>query len=123
VSPAVHALPSSQAFPLFVLMQSPLTGSQLSDVQALLSLQSLEAPPWHAPPTQTSFAVHAFPSLHGSALLVCTQPSAGSHESVVQGFPSSQLRGAPTEQLPASHVPLPVHASPSLHVEPSTRAK
>src|SRR3990172_1871367 len=43
------------------------------------------------------------------------QPSASSHESCVQGFPSSHSGGRPPTQEPFAHWSVSVHASPSSH--------
>jgi hypothetical protein len=67
-SPVVHAFPSSHAFVLFVKTQ-PVAGSQLSVVQALLSLHT-KGVPTHAPPEHVSPVVHAFRSLHAFVLFV-----------------------------------------------------
>src|SRR5437870_4627515 len=48
------------------------------------------------------------------SLFVCVQPVAGLHASSVQAFPSSQLRGLPT-QAPPLHASPVVQALPSLH--------
>jgi hypothetical protein len=88
---------------------------------------------------QASPTVQAFPSLHAAALLVWTQPVATSHESSVQGFPSShvllkwtqptagsqasfvhglsslQPTGVPAWHEPASHASFTVQTLPSSH--------
>jgi hypothetical protein len=48
-------------------------------------------------------------------LFVWTQPEAGTQESSVQTFPSSQFGGAPPLQVPPPHVSFVVHAFPSSH--------
>lgn len=93
VSFDVHALPSLHGRLLFVKTQPvaglqvsvvhgllslqvietcvhPVAGLHESVVQALLSLQLVAVPPWHVPPEQTSFLVHALPSLHEAVLFV-----------------------------------------------------
>jgi hypothetical protein len=90
VSGVVHALPSLHGAVLLTCTQ-PVAGLQESSVQPLLSLQLSAGPPTHAPPLQASAVVHAFPSLHGAVLFTWRQPVAGSQESSVHGFPSSQL--------------------------------
>jgi hypothetical protein len=111
----VQAFPSLQAFVLFVNAQ-PVAGLHVSVVQTLLSLQISAVPPWHVPLEHLSFVVHAFPSLHDAALLACTHPVAGLHESSVHGLKSLQLRGGPPTQTPvALHVSFVVQAFPSLH--------
>ena len=86
-SPVVHAFPSLHGSVLFTCMQ-PLVGLQESSVQPSPSLQSSGGPPMHIPPEQASPAVHAFPSLHGEVLLVCTHTPPW-QESSVQPLPSS----------------------------------
>src|SRR5439155_24612025 len=67
----------------------------------------------HVPPEQVSLVVQALPSSHGTVLGACTQPVAGSHESVVHTFPSSQLRAGPPVHRPLEQVSPVVHALPS----------
>jgi len=83
-------------------------------VHTLASSQLGGAPPTQAPPTQVSLVVHALPSLHGAALLVCVQPVAGLQASSVHTLPSLQLGGAPPTQTPPAQVSLVVHELPSL---------
>src|SRR4029077_20267063 len=90
VSLVVQALPSLQELVLFVYTQ-PVAGLQLSSVQTLPSLQWSGGPPTHVPAEQVSLVVQALPSSQEAALFVWTQPVDGSHESSVQGLPSSQL--------------------------------
>jgi hypothetical protein len=63
----VQALLSLHAALVSVLTQ-PVAGLHVSDVQALLSLQSRAPPPTHAPPEQASPIVQALPSSHAAAL-------------------------------------------------------
>src|SRR5512143_4161577 len=93
VSPTVHASPSSHADVLAALTQ-PIAGSQPSFVQPLASSHASGAPPLQVPPPQLSFVVHASPSSHATVLSACTQPTAGSQESSVQGLSSSQFTGS-----------------------------
>src|SRR5215813_8278950 len=74
-SPAVHALPSSQAAVLLVCRQPPAP-SQASSVQGLPSSQRNW--PTQAPPWQASFTVQVLPSSQGTVLFACVQPTAGS---------------------------------------------
>src|SRR5205807_2291393 len=113
VSLVVQALPSLQGAVLLTWTQ-PVEGLQVSSVQTLPSSQEGAGPPTHRPPLQASFVVHMLPSLQGAALLVCTQPVAWLQPSSVQGFPSSQLGGAPPTQFPPLQASLVVHALPSL---------
>src|SRR5437879_2922618 len=71
-------------------------------------------PPTQTPPAQVSAVVHALPSLQGRVFGAFTQPIAGSHESVVHTFASSQLGGGPPTQTPPAHVSAVVQALPSL---------
>jgi hypothetical protein len=111
-SPVVHALPSLQAAALFVWTH-PVAGLQESSVQPLLSLQSSAGPPAQAPPLQVSTVVHALPSLQAAALLLCTHPVARSHESSVQGLPSSQLNADEPAHTPPEQTSPVEQGSPS----------
>src|SRR6059058_2275733 len=73
-------------------------------------------PPTHVPPEHVSLVVQALPSSHGAVLGACTQPVAGSHESMVQTFPSSQLRAGPPVHRPFEQ------ASPVVQTFPSSQA-
>ena len=104
VSVPLHALPSLHEAPFeTAVCLQPATGSQVSVVQGLLSLQVSDVPAVQAPAWHVSTPLHTLPSLHevpfGTA--VCLQPAAGSHVSVVHAFASSQLSGVPAVQLPA----------------------
>src|SRR5438067_710322 len=72
-------------------------------------------PPTHVPPEHVSLVVQALPSSHGAVLGACTHPTAGSQESVVQTFPSSQASGGPPWHAPFEHVSRVVQAFPSSH--------
>src|SRR5437870_2994002 len=98
-------------------------------------------PPTHVPPEHVSLVVHALPSSHGTVLGACTQPVAGSHESVVQalrsshgavfgvwtqplfesqeslvqGLPSSQSSAGPPTHAPIAQVSAVVQTLPSWH--------
>ena len=92
----------------------PEAGSQESSVQGLLSLQVSAVPAWHVPPEHVSEPLQAFPSSQELvSSLVYTQPETGSHESSVQGLPSSQVSEAPLTHEPAEHVSNPLHTFPS----------
>jgi hypothetical protein len=112
VSPTVQASPSSQGAVL-LLLTHPVAGSQESLVHVLPSSQLGAGPPTQAPPLQASAVVQASPSLQANVLLALTHPVAGSQESSVQTFPSSQTGGAPPTQAPALQVSAVVQASPS----------
>jgi len=114
-SSSVHGSPSEQG-PAWSCHTQPDAGSQRSLVQGLPSSQSRDPAPTHAPPAQVSVTVHAFWSSQDAALNVWTQPVAGSHESSVHGFPSSQSSGGPGAQAP------PAHASPTVHASPSSQS-
>ena len=107
----VHALPSSQAFALFVFTQ-PVAGLQLSVVQTFPSSQ-VTGGPMHEPFEHVSPAVHAFRSLQAFALFVETHPVAGSQLSVVHGLLSLQTAAAPARHAPNAHTSPIVHALPS----------
>src|SRR5947208_4820422 len=71
--------------------------------------------PMHLPPEQLSPVVAGLPSSHASALLRCTQPTAGGvQKSVVQTLASSQFAGVPR------HAPR-VHVSPTVQRLPSVQ--
>jgi hypothetical protein len=114
VSPVVQALTSSQGTVLLARMQ-PVVGLQLSSVQGLPSSQLGGAPPLQVPLSQVSLVVQTFPSSHGFALFVKTQPVAGLQLSSVQLLRSSQIVGAPLRQLPPLQVSRVVQGLPSSH--------
>jgi len=133
VSVCVQALPSSQASvfatnlqPLPVSHESvvqtlpsvhvaapgaftqPFALSQESSVHALPSSHWIAVPAWQLPPLQVSPPVHLLPSSQARLLNAFLQPVVVEQESVVHGFPSSQV------------VPVPLHA-PSLHQSSSVQ--
>jgi hypothetical protein len=112
-SPVVQALPSSQAAVLLVNAH-PVSGSQVSVVQALPSLQTVAVPGWQLPPPQMSPVVHTLPSSQAFVLPANTHPVAGLHESSVHGLLSSHTVAVPGWQLPPEHVSPVVQESPSL---------
>jgi len=69
----------------------PVVGTQLSVVQALLSLQLSAVPGAHAPLWQVSAPLQRFPSLHDVPLVLfgCVQLPVPLQVSFVQAFPSS----------------------------------
>jgi hypothetical protein len=91
----------------------PLPGAQVSVVQGLPSSQFGPPLPAHEPPEHTSFVVQAFPSLQGAVLFACAHPLAGTQESFVHGFASSQFGADPPTHEPPEHASLFVHALPS----------
>src|SRR5439155_22770282 len=67
VSAPLHTFPSLHDVPFATArLPQPATGSQLSVVHGLLSLQLGGAPGAHTPGWQVSAPLHAFPSLHGA---------------------------------------------------------
>lgn len=70
LSPWVQAFPSLQLAVLATYLQ-PNVGSQLSSVQALLSLHTTLAPTWQLVPTHLSPLVHTEPSASHGAPLFC----------------------------------------------------
>src|SRR5881397_2508642 len=81
-------------------------------------------PPTHVPPEHVSLVVQALPSSHGTVLGACTQPVAGSHESVVQTFPSSQPRAGPPVHRPFEQVsPVAGSQESSVQTLPSSQCR
>jgi hypothetical protein len=122
VSLVVHVFPSLQAAVLLKCTQ-PLFGLHESSVQTLPSLQLGGGPPTHEPKAQVSLVVHAFPSSHGTALLVNTHTPPW-QESSVHGLKSLHwllwLHSMQPGMGVPTHVPLEqtsplVHGCPSLH--------
>ena len=94
----------------------PNVASQVSVVQALLSLQfSVPVPAWQALLAQTSPVVQALPSSQSALFAACRQPDAGSQLSFVQTLPSLHTGAAPPTHLLLAHVSLVVQALPSPH--------
>ena len=116
VSPAVQTFPSSQAMVLLTCLQ-PLPLSHESLVQGLLSSHALagKALPLQIPLAHTSPVVQASASSHCTLLLAKTQPLAGSQESLVHNFPSSQVIPLPAQVPPLQTSPF-VQALPSLQL-------
>src|SRR5206468_13123975 len=75
LSPAVAALRSSHASPLFRFSQPTEGGVQRSVVHTLPSTQ-LRGAPTQAPAVQVSPTVQTFPSVHGARLLRLAKPHA-----------------------------------------------
>jgi hypothetical protein len=98
----------------------PVTALQPSTVHALPSLQLSAVPGVHVPAWQVSAPLHTVVSVHGLPLarVGCWQPASGSHESVVQGLPSSQLSAIPGVQSPVWQVSVPLHVVVSVHGVP-----
>ncbi len=77
-----------------------------------------DAPELQMPLAHVSPVVQRLPSSHGPVLGVHWQPELGSHDSVVQGLPSSQMAWAPSAwptHAPSVQVSLAVHGFLSLH--------
>jgi len=109
----VQISPSSQVATLLTCTHAPVAPSQISSVHGLASLQSGAGPPTQLPRLHVSVVVQGLPSSQDVMLSVWAHPKAGSQESVVQMFPSSQLGAGPPTQLPRLQVSLVVHESPS----------
>jgi hypothetical protein len=119
-SPLVQVLLSLQGVPLLAAAKvQPLTASQLSTVQALLSAQTTWVPT-QLPDLQASPLVHTVPSLHElpSVLALCRQPCLLSQASLVQPLLSSQLPTAPEVQMPLLQASPVVQALSSLQLVP-----
>jgi hypothetical protein len=121
-SPSLHGIPSGAA----VLLQAPVTGSQApARWHESTGTQTTGLPLLHAPPRQTSFCVHASPSLQGvpSGLTGFEHmPVAGSHAGASwHGPDAGHTTGFPPAQAPPTHESVWVHALPSLHGVPSGR--
>src|SRR5256712_7970572 len=91
-SPSLHEVPFASA-----VCWHPATGSQMSVVQGLLSLQSRAVPPVQVPAWHVSMPLHTLPSLHGVpfASAVFRHPASGSQVSAVHRLLSLQLRAVP----------------------------
>ena len=111
-SNVVQTLPSSQGR-VFMVLEQPVFGLQLSVVHRLSSLHVVAVPGRQLPPLHASPTLHALPSEHSPVFAVCEQPVAFAQASVVQGFPSSHAAAAPPLQAPALQASNVVQASPS----------
>jgi hypothetical protein len=121
VSVPLQTLPSRHDVPFNTgVLAQPLTGSQLSVVHTLASLQlsvvpAVHVPAWHvSPPLQTLPSVHEVPFVTG----VLEHPKTGSHESVVQTLESLQVSAVPVVQEPLWQVSAPLQMLPSAHAVP-----
>jgi hypothetical protein len=92
----------------------PVAGRQESVVQGSPSSHETGVPGWHAPDAHASPSVHALRSSQGSEFAACSHPVAGSHPSVVHGFPSPQATGVPAH-APTTQVSSAVQALASSH--------
>jgi len=84
-------------------------------VQPFASSQFGGGPPMQAPAAQVSPVVQALPSSQVAVLFENTHPVDVLHVSVVHGFESLQVGGAPPAHDPAAQVSFVVQAFPSLH--------
>jgi hypothetical protein len=102
------------------LVEQPKTGSQLSVVQGLPSLQVSGGPAVQVAAWQVSVPLQRLPSLHEEPLGSAGfwHPETGSQLSVVQELPSLQVSGVPVVQVPVWQVSSPSQTFPSLHEEP-----
>ena len=115
-SPNVQLSLSLQALTLLTCAQ-PLTASQLSVVQGLLSLQLVASPDKHTLFLQWSPLVHSLASLQiPLSSGVDVQPVAMSQASALHGFLSSQTLAAPAAHLPSLQASSTVQALPSSQV-------
>ena len=112
-SPLVQALPSLQE-PDWAANTHPALGSQLSAVQALLSVQTASLPGMQVPFWQASAWVQASLSLQAPVVAACRQPWLGAQLSAVHGLASSQSAALPGKHLPATQASSLVQALPSL---------
>jgi len=100
-----HCMPAGHA------PQLPPHPSSPHALPAQLGVQSTHCPPWHT-----------WPAPHGGSQQFgigwCTHPANGSHQSIVHGFPSSQLFGCAL-QSPSMHTPGSMHAPPVEQTWPS----
>ena len=111
----VQPSPSSQGRVLLTVTQ-PLSASQLSAVQSLLSSQTLAAPGLHEPAAQTSSVLQTLPSLQAAVLFLWVQPDWGSQASSVHGLLSLQPRADVEPHIPSLQASPKVQALPSSQV-------
>ena len=114
----LQALPSSQGKVVAVKVHVPVLVLQASEVQELLSLQTVAEPGLQAELAHTSPTVHALPSVHGRVLGVLAQPVLASQLSLVQGLLSLQLTEAPAVHTPELQASLALHTEPSASQAP-----
>jgi len=121
VSAPLQTSPSGHGVPLVTdAWPHPKTGSQVSVVQTLLSLQLSAVPAVHDPLWQVSVPLHTLASAHEVPFStgVFAQPVAGLQLSVVHTLPSLQLSAVPAVHVPLWQVSVPLHTLPSVHGEP-----
>jgi hypothetical protein len=131
IGPGTHAALASHVAPHFEhdvptatgVCVTPVAALHASTVQGFPSSSAGATPAWQCvAPSQVSRPLHALPSEHEApaAVAVCTTPVAGSHESTVQGIPSSTAGAVPAWHAPvALQISLPLHALPSEHAVPA----
>ncbi len=116
-SPVVQPLPSSQVPPsVFTNAHFPVLSLHASTVHGLPSSHWGGLPGLHWPPLHTSPWVHKIPSSHpnpSTDALDAHLPLLGSHASIVQPLPSSQVVGVPDWQRLAAQISPTVHGLPS----------
>jgi hypothetical protein len=126
-TPAWHAsaplqrLPSRHGVPFSTApWVQPKTGSQLSVVHALASLQLRTVPAVHTPSWQVSSPLQTLPSVQEEPFRmgVLEQPETGLQLSAVHTLPSLQLSAVPGVQVPPWQVSAPLQTLPSLHAVP-----
>jgi len=117
----LQTLPSAHEVPLSTAMfWQPATGSQLSVVHTLPSLQLSAVPAVHTAAWQVSLPLHTLLSPQGVPFGagVVVQPVTGSQPSVVHTLPSSQSSAVPAVHTPVWQVSPPLQTVPSAHEEP-----
>jgi hypothetical protein len=122
VSVPLQTLESAQEVPFSTgVLAHPKTGSQVSVVQELPSLQSRTVPALQTPFWQVSVPLQTLVSSHGVPFDtgVFVQPVDGLQLSVVQMLLSLQLSAVPGVQVPFWQVSVPLQKLPSLHEVPS----
>jgi hypothetical protein len=117
---------SSQAVPAFTgVCVTPVVGAHESAVHGLPSVVVGGVPAMQLPPAlHVSCPLHTVASSQAVPVVtgVCFTPAIGSHESAVQGLPSSVATGLPGVQLPTLHTSPDVHRLLSEQVVPSLLA-
>ena len=113
---SAHELPSATA-----TCWQPRLASQLSVVQALLSLQLRGVPGVQTPAWQVSLPLHTVASTHAVPLgtFGCWQPRARSQVSAVHGLASLQLDAVPGTHTLPWQASRPLQALPSEHGVPA----
>jgi len=122
VSAPLQTLASAQDVPAETgVCLTPVTGSQLSAVQGLLSLTDRGVPAMQVPaalqvslPLQTLASAQDVPVATG----VCLTPGTGSQLSAVQGLPSLVATGVPGAQVPLWQVSVCVQTLLSVQLLP-----